>query len=144
VFVERLWRSVKYEEVHLRAYDSISAARQGLGRHLTVYNQNRPHRALDGHTPKQVYCDNLTTRLTAVSSEHREAPLKEWNILSKQLEPPLFAYSLDIVSSEKRANVVAAKVMYFLHKDGLIGHSRKSSNLALWGIVSILTWMSVE
>ena len=46
VFVERLWRSVKYEEVYLRAYDSISAARQGVGRYLTCYNQTRPHRAL--------------------------------------------------------------------------------------------------
>ena len=50
---------------HWRAYDSISAARQGLGRYLTFYNQTRPHRALNGHTPEQVYCDNLTTRLTA-------------------------------------------------------------------------------
>jgi len=65
VFVERLWRSIKYEEVYLGAYDSIRAAHQGLGRHLTFYNQTRPHRALDGKTPEQVYCDNLTTRLTA-------------------------------------------------------------------------------
>jgi len=49
----------------LRAYDRISAARQGVGRYLTCYNQTRPHRALDGKTPEQVYCDNLTTRLTA-------------------------------------------------------------------------------
>ena len=48
VFIERLWRSVTYEEVNLQAYDSISAARQGVGRHLTFYNQTRPHRALDG------------------------------------------------------------------------------------------------
>ena len=65
VFVERLWRSVKYEEVYLRAYDSISAAHQGVERYLTFYNQTRPHRALDGKTPEQVYCDHLTTRLTA-------------------------------------------------------------------------------
>jgi putative transposase len=65
VFVERLWRSVKYGEVYLHAYDSISAAHQGLGRYLTFCNQHRPHRALDGNTPEQVYCDNLTTRLTA-------------------------------------------------------------------------------
>ena len=65
VFVERLWRSVKCEEVYLRAYDGISAARQGVERYLTFYNQIRPHRALDGKTPEQVYCDNLTTRLTA-------------------------------------------------------------------------------
>ena len=65
VCVERLWRSLKYEEVYLRASDSISAARQGLGRYLIFSNQTRPHRALDGKTPEQVYCDNLTTRLTA-------------------------------------------------------------------------------
>ena len=65
VFVERLWRSVKYEEVYLQAYDSISAARQGVGQYLTFYNQTRPHRALDGKTPDEVYCDNLTARLTA-------------------------------------------------------------------------------
>jgi putative transposase len=65
VFVEWLWRSVKYEETYLRACDSISAARQGVGRYLTGYNQHRPHRALDGKTPEQVYCDNLTTRFTA-------------------------------------------------------------------------------
>ena len=66
VFVERLWRSVKYEEVYLHAYETISAAQQGLARYLAFYNQQRPHRALDGKTPEQVYCDNLTTRLTAV------------------------------------------------------------------------------
>ena len=65
VCVERLWRSLKYEEVYLRASDSISAARQGLGRYLIFSNQTRPHRALDGKTPEQVYGDNLTTRLTA-------------------------------------------------------------------------------
>ena len=65
VCVERLWRSVKYEEVYLQAYDSISAAHQGLGRYLTFYNQTRPHRALDGKTPEEVYGDNLTPRLTA-------------------------------------------------------------------------------
>lgn len=65
VFVERLWRSIKYEEVYVRAYDSIRAAHQGLGRYLTFYNQHRPHRALDGKTPEKVYFDNLTTRLTA-------------------------------------------------------------------------------
>jgi putative transposase len=65
VFVERLWRSVKYEEGYVRASDSISAAHQGVGRYLRFYNQTRPHRALDGKTPEQVYCGNLTTRLTA-------------------------------------------------------------------------------
>jgi putative transposase len=65
VFVERLWKSIKYEEVYLHAYETVGAAQQGLERYLTFYNQQRPHRALDGKTPAQVYCDNLTTRLTA-------------------------------------------------------------------------------
>ena len=65
VFVERLWRSIKYEEVYLHAYETIGAAHQGLAQYLTFYNQTRPHQALDGQTPDQVYSDNLTTRLTA-------------------------------------------------------------------------------
>ena len=65
VFVERLWKSIKYEEVYLHAYETISAAHQGLERYLTFYNQTRPHRALDGHTPDRVYFDNLPARHTA-------------------------------------------------------------------------------
>ena len=65
VFVERLWKSIKYEEVYLHAYETVSAAQQGLERYLTFYNQPRPHRALDGQTTDQVYDDHLTTRLTA-------------------------------------------------------------------------------
>jgi len=65
VLVERLWKSIKYEEVYLHAYETVSAAQQGLERYLTFYNQVRPHRALDGHTPNGVYVDNLPTRLTA-------------------------------------------------------------------------------
>ena len=55
VFVERLWRSVKYEEVYLRAYGSVSEARSSIGRYLTFYNGQRPHSSLDGKTPDQVY-----------------------------------------------------------------------------------------
>jgi putative transposase len=65
VFVERLWRSVKYEEVYLRAYESISAAQHGLEQYLTFYNQKRPHQALDGRTPDGVYFDNLPALPTA-------------------------------------------------------------------------------
>jgi putative transposase len=65
VFVERLWRSIKYEEVYLQAYATVSAAHQGLERYLMFYNQTRPHQALDGQTPDQVYSDHLTTRRTA-------------------------------------------------------------------------------
>jgi putative transposase len=61
VFVERLWRSVKYEEVYLRAYDTVSEARERLGRYLDWYNRRRPHSSLDGRTPDQAYSDQQTT-----------------------------------------------------------------------------------
>lgn len=55
VFVERLWRTIKYEEVYLRAYRNVSEARSGLGRYLAFYNRQRPHSALGGQTPDQAY-----------------------------------------------------------------------------------------
>ena len=61
VFVERLWRSVKYEEVYLHAYDSVSAAREGIGRYLDLYNRRRPHSALDGRTPDDAYFGHTST-----------------------------------------------------------------------------------
>src|SRR5215211_8486127 len=65
VFVERLWRSVKYEEVYLRAYDSVSDARASIGRYLDFYNSRRPHSSLDGITPDQVYFTPLPLGLAA-------------------------------------------------------------------------------
>ena len=61
VFVERLWRSVKYEEVYLYAYDTVSAARTGIGRYLDFYNTRRPHSSLDERTPDQAYSIPSTT-----------------------------------------------------------------------------------
>lgn len=55
VVVERFWRSLKYEEVYLRAYDSASAAKHFIGRYISFYNELRPHSALDGKTPSEVY-----------------------------------------------------------------------------------------
>jgi putative transposase len=55
VFVERLWKSLKYEEVYLHAYDSVAETRQGLQRYFSFYNQRRPHSSLDGRTPDMVY-----------------------------------------------------------------------------------------
>ena len=60
IFTERLWRSVKYEEVYLTEYDSPQAARTGIGRYLSFYNDKRPHQALDYRTPKSVYGDCLS------------------------------------------------------------------------------------
>ena len=59
VFVERLWRSVKYEEVYLKAYDTVSEARASLGGYLEdFYNRKRPHSSLDRVTPDQAYFQN--------------------------------------------------------------------------------------
>src|SRR5436309_12174616 len=65
VFVERLWRSVKYEEVYLRAYDSVSEAHASIGRYLNFYNGRRPHSSLDGTTPDQAYYNPLPIRMAA-------------------------------------------------------------------------------
>jgi putative transposase len=59
VFVERLWKSIKYEEVYLRAYESVSAAKDGIRRYLAFYNALRPHSSLDGSTPDAFYFANL-------------------------------------------------------------------------------------
>ena len=59
VFVERLWRSIKYEEVYLRAYDTVSEARASIGRYLNFYNGRRPHSSLDRQTPDQAYFTRL-------------------------------------------------------------------------------------
>ena len=55
VFVERLWRSVKYEEVYLKAYQSVSEARASIRRYIQFYNTLRPHSALDRRTPNEAY-----------------------------------------------------------------------------------------
>ena len=59
VFVERLWRSIKYEEIYLRAYASVPEARAGIGRYLSFYNAKRPHSSLDRQTPDQAYFNAL-------------------------------------------------------------------------------------
>jgi putative transposase len=65
VFVERLWRSVKYEEVYLRAYDTASEARASIGRYLDFYNRRRSHSSLDGTTPDHAYFTSLPVRMVA-------------------------------------------------------------------------------
>jgi putative transposase len=65
VLVERLWRSVKYEEVYLKAYDSVSQARTSIGCYFDFYNRQRPHASLDGATPDQAYFTPLPLRMAA-------------------------------------------------------------------------------
>ena len=65
VFVERLWRTVKYEEVYLRAYTSVSEARASIERYLDFYNGRRPHSSLGGQTPDRAYLKQPTPILAA-------------------------------------------------------------------------------
>jgi putative transposase len=59
VFVERIWKSVKYEEVYLRAYASVSEARASIDRYLAFYNGTRPHQSLGRQTPDRAYFNAL-------------------------------------------------------------------------------------
>ncbi len=65
VFVERFWRSLKYEEVYLHAYESVPAARAGIGRYIEFFNQQRPHSSLNRQTPNQIYFNRLPEALVA-------------------------------------------------------------------------------
>ena len=65
VFVERLWRSVKYEEVYLRAYETVAEARNLIGRYLDFFNRKRPHSSLDARTPDRAYFTQLPCQAAA-------------------------------------------------------------------------------
>jgi len=65
VFVERLWKSVKYEEVYLTAYNTVSEAKAGLTRYFTFYNTRRPHSRLDRMTPEQFYFNSSSVTQAA-------------------------------------------------------------------------------
>lgn len=65
VFIERLWKSIKYEEVYLHAHDSVSHAKASLGRYIAFYNQRRPHTALDRQTPDEAYFQSLPLPMAA-------------------------------------------------------------------------------
>src|SRR4030095_3572172 len=89
VFVERLWRTVKYEDIYLRAYDSVPDARTSIGRYLDLYNRRRPHSSLDGMTPDQAYFGPqslLPVRLAAYprqrlhSSKRKNCPNKRGHL----------------------------------------------------------------
>ena len=59
VFVERVWRSVKYERVYLKAYDSVGAARADIAEYFDWYNTGRPHSSLERLTPEHAYVSLL-------------------------------------------------------------------------------------
>jgi len=59
IFIERLWRSVKYDKVYLSDWQQVKEARAGLDAYLTFYNHERPHQSLHDNTPFEVYCNGL-------------------------------------------------------------------------------------
>jgi len=65
VFVERLWRTIKYEEVYLKAYDSVGEARASISKYIDLYNQRRPHSSLDRVPPDTFYYNHLPQQLAA-------------------------------------------------------------------------------
>lgn len=67
VFIERLWRSVKYEEVYLRDYQSVGEAESGLGAYFTFYNDRRRHQSLDRQTPSSVYLTGNSSRTGTIA-----------------------------------------------------------------------------
>ncbi len=113
VFVERLWRSVKYEEVYLRAYSTVSEARTSIGRYLAFYNGRRPHSSLDRQTPDQVYFNRLPQSVAACRRRTRSTSTgcrNPW-----QLEPgraPLIpakaAVQTNGATSDRKPNLTSA------------------------------------
>jgi len=67
IFTERLWRTVKYEEVYLHDYASPKDARKGLTRYLDFYNYERPHQSLDYRTPAEVYHNHVNVHDTLIN-----------------------------------------------------------------------------
>jgi len=68
VFVERLWKSIKYEEICLHAYNSVSEARAGIGKYFSFYNQRRPHTEHGGDIPDSMYFSTTNLKQTTSSS----------------------------------------------------------------------------
>lgn len=65
VFIERFWKTLKYQEVYLRAYETVSEARESIARYIGFYNSRRPHRAHQGSTPDAVYFGQQTMKVAA-------------------------------------------------------------------------------
>ncbi len=74
IFIERLWRSLKYEEVYIKAYDSVAEARRSLGEWLAFYNDVRPHQSLEYRTPREIFEGLACEHVDNASASLRDAP----------------------------------------------------------------------
>ena len=102
VFVERLWRSVKYEEVYLHAYDSVPVARASIGQYLDLYNRRRPHASLDGMTPDQADHGIQLAASPLGGLTLADVPLIEAGKLSELPGPPLCTLILTAIITRIR------------------------------------------
>jgi len=75
IFIERLWRSLKYEEVYIKAYGSVAEARRSLGGWLAFYNDERPHQSLDYRTPREIFEGGACEHVDNTSASLRDAPV---------------------------------------------------------------------
>jgi putative transposase len=73
IFIERLWRSLKYEEVFIKAYGAVIEARRSIGKWLEFYNDERPHQALDYRTPREIFEDEACEQVGNASASLRDA-----------------------------------------------------------------------
>lgn len=64
IFTERLWRTVKYENIYIKSYGNLQEARAGLTEYFNFYNNDRPHSKLDDHTPAEVYFNKISNKLS--------------------------------------------------------------------------------
>jgi putative transposase len=74
IFIERLWRSLKYEDVYIKAYGSVAEARRSLGIWLAFYNDLRPHQSFEYRTPGEVFEGEACEHVDNASASRRDAP----------------------------------------------------------------------
>ena len=96
IFIERLWRTIKYEEVYLRAYANVPEARTSIGRYIDgFYNARRLHSSLDRRTPDEAYFTSLHCSQSRLQHNHGRNPLSRGTRLFKQTEPVLIERDRD-------------------------------------------------
>ena len=121
IFIERLWRSLKYEEVFIKAYGSVLEARRGIGGWLSFYNEERPHQALGYRTPRAVFAGEAGVLTTQISPRIGRGTgntagrsLKSPRFLSSRWGPPQTAVSAELSARPRRRTFTAADKLRIL------------------------------